>query len=368
MSKAWDVIVVGAGPGGAVAAKKCAAAGLRTLLLEKKKMPRDKCCSGMLMGPWGQDIVRREFGDYPQEVLRDTTHLLGYAVHVPGIPVQTLDVDTPATWRRTLDTWMCNQAGDAGAEVWDSASVTAVSERDGECLVELKRGGQRAALPSTFAIGADGGNSTVRRTLLPDFKPTYLFGFRECYEVKLDLSPRRFNLFATMGPDPLFFTHDKGSYMLLEGVAFAGRLEEMLARARQFLIQNCGLSPDVEPLWRDGCAQPAMFGDVATGSFRPASGNALLVGDAAGLNIPVTGEGLAMSLKSGLAAARAVIEAKESRGEAEAIYLKAVDEVRGRFRELDACSRRVAEAMARQDPEDYAQALIESWDRALHLF
>lgn len=37
MSKKWDVIVVGAGPGGNLAAKKCAASGLKTLLLEKRK-------------------------------------------------------------------------------------------------------------------------------------------------------------------------------------------------------------------------------------------------------------------------------------------------------------------------------------------
>ena len=96
MSKAWDVIVIGGGPGGALAARKCAAGGLRTLLLEKKKMPRDKCCSGMVMGPWGQDLVRREFGDYPDEVLRETTHLLGYALHA-------MATERPVPWHRVMN-------------------------------------------------------------------------------------------------------------------------------------------------------------------------------------------------------------------------------------------------------------------------
>ena len=59
----WDVVVVGGGPGGALAAKKCAEAGLATLVLEKRQMPRDKCCTGMVMAEWGQEIVQREFGD-----------------------------------------------------------------------------------------------------------------------------------------------------------------------------------------------------------------------------------------------------------------------------------------------------------------
>ena len=54
----WDVIVVGAGPGGAAASKRCAEAGLWTLVLEKRALPRDKVCSGMIMGPWAQEIIR----------------------------------------------------------------------------------------------------------------------------------------------------------------------------------------------------------------------------------------------------------------------------------------------------------------------
>ena len=46
-----DVVVVGAGPSGSAAAKKCAQYGLRTLMLEKRQLPRNKICSGMIMGP-----------------------------------------------------------------------------------------------------------------------------------------------------------------------------------------------------------------------------------------------------------------------------------------------------------------------------
>ena len=44
----YDVIVVGAGPGGSTAARFCAQAGLKTLLIEKEKMPRYKACGGCL--------------------------------------------------------------------------------------------------------------------------------------------------------------------------------------------------------------------------------------------------------------------------------------------------------------------------------
>ena len=110
MQQKWDVIVVGAGPGGTLAAKICALHGMETLLLEKCSMPRDKVCSGMVMGKWAQDIVMDQFGPIPDEVFVEPKNLFGYAVHVPGTTVRTLDLNTPITWRKKLDWWMASKA------------------------------------------------------------------------------------------------------------------------------------------------------------------------------------------------------------------------------------------------------------------
>ncbi|MDI6631695.1 MAG: FAD-dependent oxidoreductase [Bacillota bacterium] len=48
MAKVYDVIVVGAGPAGCIAAKELARNGLKVLLLESKKIPRHKPCAGGL--------------------------------------------------------------------------------------------------------------------------------------------------------------------------------------------------------------------------------------------------------------------------------------------------------------------------------
>lgn len=369
MPQKYNVIITGGGPGGALAAKKCAEAGMKTLLLEKKKMPRDKCCSGMVMGEWGQKLVREEFGEYPDNVMSETTMLEGYGMIVPGASVLTLDVKTPATWRKTLDTWMCEKAEEAGAALWDSAKVTGVKTDKNICTVTIKKDGNIIELVTDYAIGADGSNSTVRKSLLPDLEPVFFAGYREAYRVKLEHPENRFNLFPSTGTAGLFFTHDKGGYMLLEGVAAKGRLKETITAAKNYLIKNHGMPPDAAPEWRDGCVQSSLFREITTGKFRPAKNNVLLIGDAGGLNIPITGEGLASSLLSGRHAAESIVEAGNKSVPAEDIYLEWISGMLSRYQDIYRTGAgRIKEATAKKDPGAFAEAMLSSWELALKLF
>ncbi|NQT73355.1 MAG: NAD(P)/FAD-dependent oxidoreductase [Chloroflexi bacterium] len=369
MSNNWDVIVVGAGPGGSLAAKKCAAHGLKTLLVEKKKTPRDKVCSGMVMGEWAQKILVDEFGEIPDDVLVEPKNLLGYAVHVPGAPIQTLDVNTPITWRKRLDYWMNQMAQSSGAEIWDNTRVTDVTEKDGRYTVELRRDGNLYRVNSDFVIGADGARSAVRGSLFPEIKTTYWHCYRECYDVKLDLPERRFNFFSTIETAPFYFcTHDKGGYMLMEGGSAIGTIKDTIAQSRQFLIDHHGLYANIEPLWRDGCVEPILYRELFTGEFRPARGNALIIGDAAGLNMPVTGEGVGTSLKSGLDAAKSIIQSEETGDKSDITYLQTIDELVAKFQDIYAFSRRIKAAATENNPKALSDALLESWDHSLKLY
>ena len=55
----YDVIVIGAGPSGAIASKTCAGKGLNTLLLEKEGIPRFKLCGGAVST---SALSHRDFG------------------------------------------------------------------------------------------------------------------------------------------------------------------------------------------------------------------------------------------------------------------------------------------------------------------
>jgi len=159
----YDVVIVGAGPGGSTAAKRCAEHGCKTLMLERRKRPRHKMCSGWLMDNFTRNQVNRVFGQVPLQVLNKPPHLSGFVVHGPGGKRETVKGQFPQAWRKDLDYWMNQKASEAGAEIWDESSVTCVSQDAKRCSVKLTRNGRETEIGARYVVGADGCLSVVRK-------------------------------------------------------------------------------------------------------------------------------------------------------------------------------------------------------------
>ena len=154
--KLFDVVVLGGGPGGASAAVHCANAGLETLLLERRPLPRDKVCSGMIMGRWAHEVIESGFGPIPDEILADPKYLVGHKIHVPGAAPVTIPWRTPIAWRKDLDGWMLQRAAARGAVVWDRARVVALEEERAGHRLTVSRNREEVAVSARFLVGAEG--------------------------------------------------------------------------------------------------------------------------------------------------------------------------------------------------------------------
>jgi flavin-dependent dehydrogenase len=362
------VVIAGAGPAGSVAAKKCAAAGLKCLLVEKAKPPRNKVCSGMLMGSIAQGIVRSEFGEIPGDVLVEPLRLKGYMIHYPGADNTAVEWPTPIGWRKDIDHWLNRRAIESGAAFRDETRVLAVEKTGRAFKVKLERRGKVEEAEAGYVIGADGANSAVRRSLYPELTVKYVQNYRECYRgAKISLEPGYFHAVFLPGAGLVYqAAHQKDGCLLLEMGAGMGKVKAQAERFREHLRKAYGLEPGLKPAWRDGCLTPSLLRGLVSREFQPAKGNVLLAGDAAGLLMPLTGEGIGWALKSGSQAAEAVIEASGKGGEAAGLYLNSFAGIMSQLDIILSKVKGLAGESAR-GPEHTAAALRECWETSLRL-
>ncbi len=354
------MIVVGAGPGGAAASKRCAEAGYQTLVLEKRALPRDKVCSGMIMGPWARQIIRDHFGPIPREVLVPPRVLKGHQIHVPDARTEVLAWETPLAWRKDLDAWLIQKAEAVGVEVWDRVKLIRIESDGRPVRIRIADPYGEKTIEAGWLIGADGANSTVRKSLFPEMKVDYSIPMRECYSGALNLEKEYFHWFFPRGrPRPRFNVNHKGDCFLIEG---SGIRE--LRKDIERILSAYGFDPSKPPIWKDGCLIPKLHGPLLSGSFFPARGNILLVGDAAGLLFPITLEGIGSALKSGLLAAEAIQQSAQAGRNATGYYLSLLQPVLQVIKTLLTCEENLARA-AHLEPDALTLAIRDAYEKTL---
>ena len=293
-----DALIVGGGPAGSTCARLLARAGWDVLVVDRSRFPRDKVCAGWLT-PAVFPLLDLTPDEYRATglILQGISGFRTSVIGAPAIETRYPDVVSYAVRRCEFDHFLLQRSG---ARVLDGTPVASLARRDGTWIVN-------DTIAAPVLVGAGGHFCPVARHLQGERDAIVPVIAKEA-EFRLHGRPTR----VSAARPELFFCRD------LEGYAWCVRKGDVLnigigrrvrdgfaAHQREFMsfLVATGRAPDDDDVvWR-GHAYLAR----GAGSRGPVADGVLLVGDAAGLAYPESGEGIKPAIESGRLAAETLI-------------------------------------------------------------
>jgi flavin-dependent dehydrogenase len=313
-----DIVIVGAGPAGAVAATVLARAGARVRLVDRAIFPRDKLC-GDTINP-GTFALLERLG-IAETLVAKSLAIGGMVVSGEGRAIEAPYPDGlrgRALLRRELDAALLARAIDAGAEFEPAMTVRAPAidnsaPRPSVAGVVVGSNGSARTIRSRIVIAADGRRSAIAFALglarHPRWPRRWAIGtyFEDVGDMSTfgEMHLRR-GRYIGVAPLPGGLTNVCLVRTWQRGDEPHGQAEAMLRRE---------LSGD--PMLRDRFSRarlvtaPTVLGPLGVDVAAPAIDGLLLAGDAAGFVDPMTGDGLRFAVRGGELAAAGALTALE---------------------------------------------------------
>lgn len=294
-TRSYDVVIVGAGAAG------CAAAlglpdGTRALLVDRSDSGTRRCCGGLLTGEASRSLAALGLTIPPSVLVERQPHV---------VRAHDLDSGREQSYRREylnldrcrFDEWLLDLAS-ARVEIRHSAAFLGCTTGG----VRLRVDGAVQEVRTGLVIGADGATSTVRRVCLPSQSaPRKMLAIQAYLDSRSPLSNHEV-LFASKLTDFYAWGISKPGVVIV-GAAFHDRkaCRESFDEIIKWYRRAFDLGPEVEPRSVRYLSQPWNRGELSAGG-----NGVLLVGEAAGLVSPSSGEGISYAVSSGTAAGKSV--------------------------------------------------------------
>jgi geranylgeranyl reductase family protein len=312
LKRDYQVIVVGAGPAGSTLAYELAKKGIEVAVLEKQTLPRYKCCAGGVSAGAAR-LLGADIQGLAEDTITEAT--IGFRSNRPfrGRYNEPLMY---TVMRDKFDYALARRAKEAGAVVLEGHEVKRIAVCPRWVEVSTSGGHFRAQ----YLAGADGAQSQVARELSLRTNSEHIVAMQSEVQVrKEELTKLRSQIVMDLGcvPGGYAWVFPKVDHLSIGMACLSSKAKGLKQRYRDFLTS---LNVGGVAIRRGAALLPVLSRDPAV--YR---GRVALVGDAAGLVDPLTGEGIYNAVWSAQLAAGAIAEAVAQNSPDLQGYQRAVD-------------------------------------------
>lgn len=315
----FDAVIVGGGPAGATAALYAERLGLKVLIVDKKRFPRDKICGDAISGK--SIVYLKELGlidellESPQAIVDSVLFSSPNesSVKVGFAPPLDDGVARGYVCRREVFDNILFQAAKKRVETHEEFTVTELLEKDGQVYGVRGRNADREEKEYTakVVVGADGFSSMVARKVgVYDHDPRHHMVATRAYYTGVTGLSTSIELHFVKDVLPGYFW----IFPLDNGMANVGLgMIHHHLKKKGVRLRYAHIAATESPFFRERFKDATLIGDIqgwnlpAGSKKRTVHGNGwILLGDAAGLIDAFTGEGIGNAMCSGKVAAEAL--------------------------------------------------------------
>jgi geranylgeranyl reductase family protein len=314
MSEIYDAVIVGAGPSGSTTAHYLAKEGFNVLLLDKFNFPRDKTC--------GDGLTPRALQILDDMGILDTVNQVGYRIdklelisprghsavaHLPkNGQMCNYMLIVP---RVTLDNIILERALTSGASFQSSVRVTGIEQEKHNVLVKGEQRAKAITFRARMVIYATGANTKLLlNTGLLKKVPQMVLAARAYYDgitSNIDTVQARLDNVPLPGYGWVFPLSDTSANVGI-GMFRAGLAARWMPKTAHSAFDTFIQSPPLKKLLAGARQASPIKGFPIRVDFArsPTFGErTMIIGEAAGLVNPITGEGIDYGMESGKMAA-----------------------------------------------------------------
>lgn len=316
----YDAIIIGGGPAGTSAAISLSQHGARVLVLEEKRMPREKLC-GEFITPECFPTLQR-LGVMERMIAAGAQKVRRVSLVVPSgksVQTQVSGMSDQATWAMSLsrarfDQILFDRARASGATCLEGVAVNGCAFDDGgpgRVVALSLREGARISFSAPVIIDASGRNSRLmvdKRERVAGRRGSRLYALKAHFkgiegiddQVELYFFPQGYGGFSPVEDGLVNLCFIVGEHALRNAGGDPSRvvqdtlMNNPLARER---LQGA----EAEGKWHSA-------GPLTFGRRRLARDGVIAIGDASGMIDPFTGTGVQMALRTGEMAAEAILK------------------------------------------------------------